>query len=202
MSRPRYQLAEADVPVVHRWVQAKVRDTAHAAWDQFPHKHPTATRLQQWCDRYLDAAQWTQLQAVIRAARRDARQTRTVRLSTRAHACLHDLAQRAQLTLSETIERYLADVTVTPTPPDPSPSTVKTPPQPSVNRLAAPDLEPRAVVPHKRGAAFVTSKKGVCYLMIKIGRHHFPLMRIYHYTIDAQDKREMRRLHPDLEPVR
>jgi hypothetical protein len=30
------------------------------------------SRYRQWCDQYLDAAQWTQLQAVIRAARRDA----------------------------------------------------------------------------------------------------------------------------------
>ena len=48
MPRPRYQLAEADVPVVHRWVQAKGRDTARAAWDQFPHEHLTAASLQQW----------------------------------------------------------------------------------------------------------------------------------------------------------
>jgi hypothetical protein len=198
MPRPRYQLADVDVPVVRRWVQAKVRDAARAAWDQFPHEHPSAAPLQQWCDHYLDATQWTQLQAVIRAARRDARQTRTVRLSTRAHACLHDLAQRAQLTLSETFERYLTDVMVTPTPPDPSPSTAKAPRQPPVNRLAAPDPAPRAVVPRKHGAAFATSKKGVCYLTITIGRRHFPIMRIYHYTIDAQDKREMRRLHPDI----
>jgi hypothetical protein len=198
MPRPRYQVTEADVPVVHRWVQAKVRDTAHAAWDQFPHEHPTATRLQQWCDHYLDVTQWTQLQAVIRAARRDAGQTRTVRLSVRAYALLHDLAHCAQLTLSETIERYLADVMVTPTPPDPSPSTAKTPPQPPVNRLAAPDTAPRTVVPRKQGAAFVTSKKGVCYLTITIGRRHFPIMRIRQYTIDAQDKRDMRRLHPDI----
>ena len=99
MARPRYQIAEEDVPVVHRWVQAKCRDTAwpqpddaHTAWDQFPCAQPTARQLQQWCDRFLDATQWTQLQAVIRAARRDARQTRTVRLSTRAYARLHDLA--------------------------------------------------------------------------------------------------------------
>jgi hypothetical protein len=72
------------------------------------------------------------------------------------------------------------------------------PPQPPVNRLAAPDTAPRAVVPRKQGAAFVTSKKGVCYLTIKIGRHHVPLMRIYQYTIDVQDKRDMRRLHPDI----
>jgi hypothetical protein len=41
MPRPRYQVAEGDVPVVHRWVHAKCRDTvwpqhnaALTAWDQ------------------------------------------------------------------------------------------------------------------------------------------------------------------------
>jgi hypothetical protein len=198
MPRPRYQLAEEDVPVVHRWVQARVRDTARAAWDQFPHEHPSAAPLQQWCDQYLDATQWAQLQAVIRAARRDARQTRTVRLSTRAHARLHDLARRAELTLSETIERYLADVTVIPTPNETPPTAAKTPSQPRVNRPTTSDAGHRAVVPRKQGAAFVTSKKGVCYLTITIGRRHFPIMRIRQYTIDAQDKRDMRRLHPDV----
>jgi len=54
MPRPRYQIAEEDVLVVHRWVQAKCRDTvwpqrdaAYTVWDQFPCEHPTATRLQQ-----------------------------------------------------------------------------------------------------------------------------------------------------------
>ncbi len=114
MARPRYQIAEEDVPVVHRWVHAKCRDTAwpqhaaaHTARDQFPRAQPTAR----------------QLQAVIRAARREARQTRTVRLSTSAHARLHDLAIREQLTLSETIERYLADV-----PPSPTRQAQATPP--------------------------------------------------------------------------
>ena len=55
------------------------------------------------------------------------------------------------------------------------------------------------VPPEKRSNAFVTTKKGVCYLTMKIGREHFPLMRIYKYTITAQDKRDMRRLHPDVE---
>jgi hypothetical protein len=48
MPRPRYQFADADVPVMHRWVQAKVRDITRAAWDQFPHEHSTATSLQKW----------------------------------------------------------------------------------------------------------------------------------------------------------
>ena len=72
MPRPRYQIADADVAAVHRWVQSKFRETA-------PLDTPTTEQLQQWCDRFLDAAQWKQLHAVIRAARRDAsHQTRTV----------------------------------------------------------------------------------------------------------------------------
>jgi len=46
---------------------------------------------------------------VMRAARRDARTTRTVRLSTSAHALLHQYAAREQLTLSAVIERYLSE---------------------------------------------------------------------------------------------
>src|SRR5574341_551830 len=107
MPRPRYQITNDDVAVVHRWVRAKFPETA-------PLDPLTTEQLQQWCDRFLDAAQWKQLHAVIRAARRDASQTRTVRLSTRASALLHDLAAREQLTLSETIERYLAAATKPP----------------------------------------------------------------------------------------
>jgi len=55
------------------------------------------------------------------------------------------------------------------------------------------------VAPQKRSRAFVTTKKGVCYLTVKMGREHFHLMRIYHYKIDAQDKRHMHRLHPDVD---
>ena len=121
MPRPRYQIAEEDVPVVYRWVHAKLRDTtspqhaaARTAWDQVPREQPTATQLQQWCDQYLDAPQWTQFQAVMRAARRDTRQMRTVWLSTSAHALFHDLAMRAKLTLSATIARHLAAVIAAP----------------------------------------------------------------------------------------
>ena len=59
MPRPRYQMTDADVTVVHRWVRSKFRETA-------PLDHPTTEQLQQWCDRCLDAAQWKQLHAVIR----------------------------------------------------------------------------------------------------------------------------------------
>jgi hypothetical protein len=46
MPRPRYQLAEQDVPAVHRWVHAKFHDTARAARSQFPREQPTAAQLQ------------------------------------------------------------------------------------------------------------------------------------------------------------
>jgi hypothetical protein len=51
----------------------------------------------------------------------------------------------------------------------------------------------------RQGAAFVTTKKGFCYLTVKVGRKNVPIMRICHYTIDAQDKRDMRRLHSDID---
>jgi hypothetical protein len=51
MPRPRYQMTDADVIVVHRWVRSKFRETA-------PLNTPTTEQLQQWCDRCLDAAQW------------------------------------------------------------------------------------------------------------------------------------------------
>src|SRR5262249_15179467 len=61
------------------------------------------------CDRFLDAPQWKQLHAVLRAARREKHTGRTVRLSQPAYDLLHTLAKREQLTLSATIERYLRE---------------------------------------------------------------------------------------------
>lgn len=49
----------------------------------------------------------------------------------------------------------------------------------------------------KQRTAFVTARKGFCYLTVKIGRQNFHLMRIRNYALDAQDKRDMRRLYPD-----
>lgn len=50
----------------------------------------------------------------------------------------------------------------------------------------------------RQGSAFVTTKKGVCYLTVKDGREHYQIMRIYDYTISADNKRRMRRLYPDM----
>lgn len=171
MPRTRYQFTNADVPVVHRWVHAKLRDpawpqsaSAPMAQAQFPSAQPTAAQLQQWCEHYLEAPHWTQLQAVIRAARREAGQTRTIRLSPSAHQRLQALAAREQLTLSETIERYLVDSVAVPLPPEapaaPSPPTAK--PFPATPPAVAPRQGKAAATPlPKRSSAFVTTKKGV-----------------------------------------
>jgi hypothetical protein len=50
----------------------------------------------------------------------------------------------------------------------------------------------------RQDTAFVTTRKGCCYLTVKVGKKNFPIMRIRNYTIDVQDKRDMRRLHPDI----
>src|SRR5437660_8837650 len=143
MPRARYRMTAADVAVVHRWVRSKFPETA-------PLDHPTTAQLQQWCDQCLDAAQWKQLHAVIWAARSDAsHQTRTVRLSTRASALLHDLAAREQLTLSETIEKYLTAGTLTPTHQAPPPLAEQPPVQQAAARTGAPKQARSAVAPQK-----------------------------------------------------
>jgi hypothetical protein len=50
----------------------------------------------------------------------------------------------------------------------------------------------------EKRSAFITAKKGTCYLTVKCHRRNLHIMRIYKYTIDAEDKRDMRRLHPDV----
>ncbi len=53
-------------------------------------------------------------------------------------------------------------------------------------------------MPPKQPSAFVTARKGFCYLTQKYRRRNFHMMRIRNYTLDAQDKRDMRRLYPDV----
>ena len=48
------------------------------------------------------------------------------------------------------------------------------------------------------GTAFITTKKGFCYLTIKSDRRNLPMMRIRNYTIEPDEKRHMRRLYPNV----
>ena len=49
----------------------------------------------------------------------------------------------------------------------------------------------------KQGSAFITSRKGFCYLTVKVGRSNCNIKRIRNYTLEPQEKRDMRRLYPD-----
>jgi hypothetical protein len=50
----------------------------------------------------------------------------------------------------------------------------------------------------KPANAFITARKGFCYLTVKLfGRHH-EMMRIRGYKIDPDEKRQMRRLYPEV----
>lgn len=46
--------------------------------------------------------------------------------------------------------------------------------------------------------AFITARKGTCYLSIKIDRRNVELMKIRQYKIDPDEKRTMRRLYPNV----
>ena len=50
----------------------------------------------------------------------------------------------------------------------------------------------------QQSSAFITTRKGFCYLTVKYGRHNFHVMRIRNYTLEAEEKRNMRRLYPDV----
>jgi hypothetical protein len=49
----------------------------------------------------------------------------------------------------------------------------------------------------QRGSAFITARKGVYYLTLRCGGQNFHISRIYNYTLDADQKRRMRKLYPD-----
>lgn len=50
----------------------------------------------------------------------------------------------------------------------------------------------------KQGSAFITTKKGFCYLTIKDARRNYLILRVRQYTITPEEKRHMRRLYPDI----
>jgi len=50
-----------------------------------------------------------------------------------------------------------------------------------------------------QGSAFITTRKGFCYLTVKCGGHNLHIMRVRAYTLDADDKRQMRRRYPDVD---
>jgi hypothetical protein len=50
----------------------------------------------------------------------------------------------------------------------------------------------------KQRTAFITARKGFCYVTLKCGRQNLHVLRLRNYTLDAQDKRDLRRRYPDV----
>ena len=50
----------------------------------------------------------------------------------------------------------------------------------------------------KQRNAFITARKGFCCLTVRYARRNHEMMRIRSYKIDPVEKREMRRLYPDV----
>ena len=50
----------------------------------------------------------------------------------------------------------------------------------------------------KQRTAFITARKGFCYVTLKSGGQNFHILRIHNYTLDAEDKRHLRRRFPDV----
>lgn len=50
----------------------------------------------------------------------------------------------------------------------------------------------------KQSSAFVTARKGFCYLTIRYGGRNFEMVRIRIYKLGADEKRHMRRLYPEV----
>ncbi len=117
MPRPRYTLSEGDFLAARAYVQRKLAtelywlDSLQAEGEWVQAKRDPLT-LQHWCERWLDEAQWRQLKAAVRAARkrrRDRTGTRdpavNVTLSRRAWLILSALARHDGLTLSDWLIR-------------------------------------------------------------------------------------------------
>lgn len=117
MARPRYTLSEDDLPAAKAYVQRKLATQpdwldnlqAEEEWAQVKRDPLT---LGHWCERWLNEAQWRQLKAALRAARkrhRDHSGTRdpavNVTLSRPAWLILSALARQDGLTFSDWLIR-------------------------------------------------------------------------------------------------
>lgn len=48
------------------------------------------------------------------------------------------------------------------------------------------------------GNAFITTKKGFCYLTVKVRRQNRHILKVRQYRIEAQEKRDLRRRYPNV----
>jgi len=115
-----YQIHECDQLSVRRYLQKKL--LVEQAWDLpveaeigFERLKRDAITLSQWCQQWLDQAQWQRLQAALRASRYRQRVMQSpqrygtqvhVRLDYQAWSILTQLAKRDGVTISEFILQH------------------------------------------------------------------------------------------------
>ena len=121
MARSRFIITRQDKTAALAYISNKLRDPYWPSKDttrqlKAQRKYETAKRelvtLNEWCEKWLDSRQWTQLKNAIRAARKRTAdlsrdQPKNVTLSRKAWRIISDLAKRDGVTLSALIENRL-----------------------------------------------------------------------------------------------
>ena len=121
MARSRFTITRQDQTAALAYISNKLRDPYWPSEDttrqlKAERKYKEAKRelvtLNEWCEKWLDSAQWTQLKNAIRAARKRTADLsrdppKSVTLSRQAWRIISDLATRDGVTLSALIEDRL-----------------------------------------------------------------------------------------------
>jgi len=121
MARSRFTITRQDKTAALAYISNKIRDPYWPSEDttrqlKAERKYKDAKRelvtLNEWCEKWLDSAQWTQLKNAIRAARKRTADLsrdppKSVTLSRQAWRIISDLATRDGVTLSTLIEDRL-----------------------------------------------------------------------------------------------
>jgi macrodomain Ter protein organizer (MatP/YcbG family) len=121
MARSRFTITQQDTAAALAYISNKLRDPYWPSEDttrqlKAEREYETAKRepvtINEWCEKWLNSAQWTQLKNAIRAARKrtadlSRNPPKSITLSHTAWQIISDLARRDEVTLSALIENRL-----------------------------------------------------------------------------------------------
>ncbi len=123
MVRPKYTITTSDVTHAKFYLSTRLlmqelteKASVEVAKEEFREavdtkdKDKRATRLNAWCEKYLDSGEWAKLKLAIRKRRerlgRHA-ELKTVTISSKAFELLAKISERDAVTYSDTLEHYL-----------------------------------------------------------------------------------------------
>ena len=121
MARSRFTITRQDKTAALAYITNKLRDPYWPSEDtsrqlkaerKYKDEKRELVTLNEWCEKWLDSRQWTQLKNAIRAARKRTADMKrdppkSVTLSRKAWRIISDLAKRDGVTLSALIEDRL-----------------------------------------------------------------------------------------------